>query len=583
MKTIVIYSIVALAVCILFCCKKSGSDPNPNPNPNPNPGDTTVFEPPVEPPLANSIGFFLNDWQPLTFTVPATMAASLPPAGGPIVEVNPSAIITKIPRSILSNNANLWMTQIVTENSLMTDINNLHTGNIIRFPGGSISDVFFWNAQNHAKPADAPDSLVQANGTKTPAGYWYGKNSESWTLSVDNYYNLLQQTGNKGLITINYGYARYGTGTNPVASAAHLAADWVRHDNGRTKYWEIGNENYGEWEAGYRIDLSKNQDGQTEYVSGQLYGQHFKVFADSMRKAALEVGSTIYIGAVMYESAPQSWSTPTVVNWNSGLLPGAGSSPDFYVVHNYYTPYQTNASATEILATPFSVTQTMMNYVQQQIANAGLAIKPIVLDEWNIFSQGSMQQVSHINGLHATMVLGESLKNKFGLTARWDLANNWDNGNDHGMFSQGNEPGVTKWTPRPAFYHMYYFQKMTGDRLISSTVTGNSNIYSYASSFTSGQLGITLVNTGTSSANLQIKFKNFAAGGKAYWYTLVGGNDNGDFSRKVIVNGSGPSQVAGGPSDYANVKAYAATVNNSSAVNVTVPARGAVYMVIEKQ
>lgn len=583
MKTIVIYSIVALAVCILFCCKKSGSDPNPNPNPNPNPGDTTVFEPPVEPPLANSIGFFLNDWQPLTFTVPATMAASLPPAGGPIVEVNPSAIITKIPRSILSNNANLWMTQIVTENSLMTDINNLHTGNIIRFPGGSISDVFFWNAQNHVKPADAPDSLVQANGTKTPAGYWYGKNSESWTLSVDNYYNLLQQTGNKGLITINYGYARYGTGTNPVASAAHLAADWVRHDNGRTKYWEIGNENYGEWEAGYRIDLSKNQDGQTEYVSGQLYGQHFKVFADSMRKAALEVGSTIYIGAVMYESAPQSWSTPTVVNWNSGLLPGAGSSPDFYVVHNYYTPYQTNASATEILATPFSVTQTMMNYVQQQIANAGLAIKPIVLDEWNIFSQGSMQQVSHINGLHATMVLGESLKNKFGLTARWDLANNWDNGNDHGMFSQGNEPGVTKWTPRPAFYHMYYFQKMTGDRLISSTVTGNSNIYSYASSFTSGQLGITLVNTGTGSANLQIKFKNFAAGGKAYWYTLVGGNDNGDFSRKVIVNGSGPSQVAGGPSDYANVKAYAATVNNSSAVNVTVPARGAVYMVIEKQ
>lgn len=580
MKTIINFCVVVLAVSTFFSCKKSGSDPNPNPNPGP--GDTTVFEPPVEPPLANSIGFFLNDWQPKTFTVPATMSASLPPVGGPIVEINPSAIITKIPRSILSNNANLWMTQIVTENSLMNDINNLHTGNLIRFPGGSISDVFFWNAQNHVNPADAPDSLVRANGTKTPAGYWYGKNSESWTLSVDNYYNLLQQTGNKGLITINYGYARYGTGTNPASSAAHLAADWVRYDNGRTKYWEIGNENYGDWEAGYRIDLSQNQDGQTEYVSGQLYGQHFKVFADSMRKAALEVGSTIYIGAVMYESAPQSWSTPTVVNWNSGLLPGAGSSPDFYVVHNYYTPYQTNASVGEILATPFSVTQTMMNYVQQQISNAGLAIKPIVLDEWNIFSQGSMQQVSNINGLHATMVLGESLKNKFGLTARWDLANNWDNGNDHGMFSQGNEPGVAKWTPRPAFYHMYYFQKMMGDRLVSSTVTGNSNIYSYASSYTSGQLGVALVNTGSSSANLQVKFKNFVAGGKAYWYTLVGSNDNGDFSRKVIVNGSGPGQVAGGPSDYANVKAYSATITNSNAVNVTVPGWGAVYIVIEK-
>jgi hypothetical protein len=55
---------------------------------------------------------------------------------------------------------------------------------------------------------------------------------------------MLQQTNNKGMITVNYGYARYGTGTNPAAKAAHLAADWVRYDNGRTKYWEIGNECY---------------------------------------------------------------------------------------------------------------------------------------------------------------------------------------------------------------------------------------------------------------------------------------------------------------------------------------------------
>ncbi len=43
---------------------------------------------------------------------------------------------------------------------------------------------------------------------------------------------------------------------NPVAAAAHLAADWVRHDHGRTKFWEIGNENFGNWEAGYNIDQS---------------------------------------------------------------------------------------------------------------------------------------------------------------------------------------------------------------------------------------------------------------------------------------------------------------------------------------
>ena len=56
------------------------------------------------------------------------------------------------------------------------------------------------------------------------------------------------------------------------ATAAHLAADWVRYDNGRTKYWEIGNEDNGTWEAGYRIDLHNNHDGQPQIITGDLYG-----------------------------------------------------------------------------------------------------------------------------------------------------------------------------------------------------------------------------------------------------------------------------------------------------------------------
>ena len=59
-----------------------------------------------------------------------------------------------------------------------------------------------------------------------------------------------------------------------------------RYDNGRTKFWEIGNETYGNWEAGYMIDVTKNQDQQPAVVTGALYGQHVNVFADSMRAAA---------------------------------------------------------------------------------------------------------------------------------------------------------------------------------------------------------------------------------------------------------------------------------------------------------
>lgn len=576
MKTNTLLLYICCSVFLLLAsCKKKNTAPTP-----PVVGDTTTVAPQVDPPLASSIGFFLDDWQPKTFTVPATSTPSVGPASVAVtVTVDRSSVITKVPRSIAGNNSNLWMTQIVTEAPLMDHITTLHP-HIIRFPGGSISDVFFWNATPGAPPADAPTQLVQANGTAVAAGFWYGKNNDSWTFSVENYYRMLQQTGNQGMITINYGYARYGTSANPVAAAAHLAADWVRYDNGRTKYWEIGNENFGDWEAGYRIKLADNKDGQPEYVTGQLYGQHFKVFADSMRKAALEIGKTIYIGCVTSEQAPLAWWTNTAKTWNSGITNGAGSSPDYYVVHNYYTAYQTNANASEILNTPIPVTADMMNYVKQTLTNAGLAQKPIVLNEWNIFSQGSKQAVSQVNGLHAVMVLGESLKNKYGMTSRWDFANGWDNGNDHGMFSSGDEPdGVTKWTPRPAFYHMYFFQKYLGDRMVTSS-SNSTDVVSYASSFSSGETAVALVNKAADTKAVEITIKNFKKGSRYYWYTLTGSSDNGEFSRKTIINNVAPTQAAGGPANYKTIPPNAAFT--SSGIKVSVPGRSTVFLVVEK-
>ena len=569
-------AVVVFFSATFVSCKKSGGSAAA-----PNPADTTVIIMPAnDPVLASTIGFFMDDWQPKTFAAPSFLNTTAPAASGVTVTVDRSSIITKISRSLFSNNANLWMSQIVTEPSLMDHISTIHP-HIIRFPGGSISDVYFWNALNNTPPADAPAQLLNAAGVSSAAGYWFGKNTDNWTISLDNYYSMLLQTGNQGMITINYGYARYGKSVNPVATAAHLAADWVRYDNGRTKYWEIGNENFGDWEAGYRIKLSDNQDGQPEFLTGQLYGQHFKVFADSMKKAALQMGKTIYIGAVTYEAPAQPWMTETNKNWNTGLFTAAGNTPDYNILHNYYTPYLTNATADIILNTPIPVTQAMMDYVKQSVTSAGLTTKPIILGEWNIFSVGSRQQVSHINGLHAVMVSGEAMKNKFGMTARWDMANSWDNGDDHGMFNVGNEPdAVPKWNPRPAYYHLYFFQKFLGDRMVSST-SSDADIISYASSYSSGEVGVTLINKSNAGKSVEVDIKNFRKGNKFYWFTITGAGDNGEFSRKVIINGTGTTLAAGGASDYKTINAFAADVSGGLRVNV--PARAAVFMAFEKK
>jgi hypothetical protein len=572
------YIFAVLFFCLFISCKKEKKNNSAPPAP---PADTTVtIKPAVDPQLANTIGFFLEDWQPKTFTTPDYKDTAAPTFSNYTVTVDASSVITKIPQSIAGNNANIWMSQMVTETPLMTHITNLHP-HIIRFPGGSISDVFFWNAQKNTPPADAPAQLTKADGTKEAAGYWYGKNAESWTFSVENYYTMLQQTGNSGMITINYGYARYSTAANPVASAAHMAADWVRYDNGRTKYWEIGNENFGDWEAGYRIDVVNNKDGQPEFVSGELYAQHFKIFADSMRKAAQETGKTIQIGVLLYDSPPQSWNTNTIKNWNTGVTSKIANSPDYYIVHSYYTPYNQNSNAADILNTGTAETKRLMDFITQTLQTGGLTQKPIALTEWNIFAVGSKQQVSHINGMHGVLVVGEALKNKFGMTSRWDLANGWGGGDDHGMFNIGDEPdGVPKWNPRPAFYHLYFLQKMLGDRLVSSTIASNANIETYASTFSSGQAGITLVNKSASAQAVEVKMQNFRTGGRYYWYTLAGGTDNGEFSRKVFINGNGPAGASGGPGNYSTLKAYASSAQNG--VRINLPGRSVVCMVIDK-
>jgi hypothetical protein len=289
-------SIIAILFLGLAGCSSQENSTTIPVTPTP---ETPVIKTQVDPAIANTIGFFMDNWSPKNLTSPTSFVESaVPTTTNSTVTIDYANVITKIPSTIYGNNANLWSGKMATDTKLVSDLNNLKT-NIIRFPGGSISDVYFWNAAS--KPSTTPATLLKADGTAEVSNFWYGLNDASWTISLDNYYQLLQATNSKGLVTVNYGYARYGTGANPVQDAAKLAADWVKYDNGRTQYWEIGNENFGDWEAGYRINTALNKDGQPEFLTGELYAQHFKIIAAAMREAAKTVGNTnIKIGAVLF-------------------------------------------------------------------------------------------------------------------------------------------------------------------------------------------------------------------------------------------------------------------------------------------
>jgi hypothetical protein len=515
-------------------------------------------------------GFYLDSWQPkhieikdFEATTPSTQASTV------TVTVDAGNVLTKVSKYVYGHNAAAWGGKLDQSTQAVKDLTAL-SPNLVRWPGGSMSDDYYWKATSQSTcPKDLPSNYSYKD-------LMYGLNNSGWTMSVDNYYSLLTKINATGIITVNYAYARIGTGLDPVTAAAKYAADWVRYDNGRTRYWEIGNENFGNWEVGYSIDQTLNKDGQPKIISGDLYGKHCKVFIEEMRKAAREVGNDIKIGVVAMDSNVTYDAVQQ--NWNSGMMKQVGNLADFFIVHCYHTPYNENSPVSTVLNS-YTKAKEIRQYVNTGLKNSiNLDPIPINMTEWNIFAVGGKQGVSYINGMHATLVLGELIKNQYGGGVRWDLVNGWNEGDNHALLADG-EPGIAQYTPRAPFFYMYYFQKFFGDKMVATTVTGSSDVISYASTFSSGQSGIVLVNKSTAEKVVSLKMANFKSGDRYYYYLLTGGTDNGDYSRKVYVNGKTTTLDGGGPSDYATIKPYGS--NLSGDITLNLPKYSTVFMVVE--
>ena len=505
--------------------------------------------------FAQNANCFLEDFAPKTAQIPISVSASKTVALPTVTVTLTTDTLGKISKYVFGNAIATWMGN-ETDNSIFVKNTQLLNPSLIRFPGGSWSDIFFWNG----KPTDVPDSVYNGStGKKDKFTAISGVND--WTTTTDNYYKLRLQTGSQGLITINYAYARYGLSSNPVLQAAHLAADWVRYDKGRTKFWEIGNENNGPWEDGWMIDLKKNKDGQPQIITGQLYGQHCKIIADSMRAAATEIGAKIYIGGqVLHYDGTTSWNNVDKT-WNSGFFKEIGDGVDFYAMHNYFGAV---ATVDDLLSVATTEPNKNISFIQQDIINKKAFPKPVALTEYNMQNvqyNSVPTGISYINGIQEVILFNELIKKNFGLSARWLLVTG-----ETGMFYDGANKNL-RWQPRPEFYYAYYQQKFTGDHVIPAT-SNNANILAYASRFASGETGVVIVNKGKTAQVVKIDPKNIGVGNQYYSYTLTGGTDSGDFSLYVSVNGVAPSGTQWGPrQNLETIPASAMSIDDAIKVN----------------
>ena len=449
-----------------------------------------------------------------------------------IVNIDYADKIKRISPYYSGINATNYTGNYITDQKLVQNISKISPG-FIRFPGGDASNVYFFNGL----PNDLPPAALTLDSKWTEFGN--GLEILNWRLNTPGFYSFISAVNSEGFITVNYPYARYGLGDDPVATAASLAADWVKYDNGMTKFWEIGNETYACWEGGFRINTNLNQDGQPEYINGQLYGQHFKIFADSMRAAAGRIGVEIYIGAVFADN-DFIWDGSNrniTKTWNlqlaAELKRDDGSNyADFITLHSYFLD-DNDTEPEEIIDTYIKV-EEMQNFIYGKLANAGTAKVPLVLSEWNVARR---KQTTHVGAIQAIAVQCKMQELNYGGSCYFAIKDYWRSSDgDFAMFSHA-DPDFAESEPYPNFYHFYYMNRVMGDEVISNGIeSNNDDILVFSSSYSQGGIGIVLINKSFVGHIVDINLSNFTLGDKYYWYELIKEPGIDDWSEKVLVN-----------------------------------------------
>jgi len=524
-------------------------------------------------------GIFISDWSKKEFVVPISEAFKGENEKNPDIKltIDYSTKVNKVSKYIFGINSTTYTGNYLEDTSLMKYLGQLKPSTI-RFPGGDASNMYFWNGL----PTDLPKAVLTFNGNWTD--FSDGTADINWKMNTQRYYALLEKLGAGGFITVNYPYARYSTSNNPLAQAAKEAADWVRFDKGRTKFWEIGNETYACWEGGFRIDTLLNKDKQPEYINGKLYGQHFRVIADSMRAAAKQIGVEIFIGAV-FADADDIWDGSekgVTKNWNNLLAPelrkpDGSNYADFITVHSYFL--NKNETTPSEIINSYQVSEEIQNFIYQKLDNAGVAHVPLALTEWNIKPPHQSTQVA---GLQAVSNSCRMQELGFGSSNYFSIKDYWRNDKgDFGMFAN-QDPQMGNSDPYPTFYHFYFLNKILGDEMVEAKLNpaDDGDILCFASSYNNGGMGIVVVNKSNQLKKVELVFSNFKSGKNLYWYELAKPEGTNDWSEKVEINGQSDLQNSkGGPLNFDKIPAWSQPLKRGTVLNVK--GLSAIYVLVE--
>jgi alpha-L-arabinofuranosidase len=270
----------------------------------------------------------------------------------------------------------------------------------IRWPGGNVAQDYHWLWG--VGPRDRRRTWVNLSWKNEP---------EPSDFGTDEFVEFSRRVGAEPSITVNV----EGRGATVEEAAA-----WVEYCNApatskygamralnghpepfAVKYWEVGNEIWGDWVRGH-------SDAET-------YARNFNRYAEAMRK----VDPAIKLIAVGDND----------MRWNRIVLERAGKGIDYLAIHHYYGQREMKNDALNLMARPL-LYERFYKQVAALLHEAAPAREiRLAINEWGL-DLPVARQYSIESALYAARLLNvfERSNGLVGMSAVSDLVNGWPGG-----------------------------------------------------------------------------------------------------------------------------------------------------------
>ncbi|WP_184916703.1 LPXTG cell wall anchor domain-containing protein [Streptomyces luteogriseus] len=388
----------------------------------------------------------------------------------------------------------------------------------LRYPGGSGADDFHWKTHTMGN------------------GGWIVPNTD-----FDRFMATAKKVGAQPILTANY-----GSGT------PQEAADWVKYanvDKGYgVKYWEIGNEVYGN---GHYGDGKGWETDNHADKSPKAYGKNLVAYSKAMKA----VDPKVKIGAVL--TTPGFWpdaekAPGDTADWNNTVLSIAGSSIDFVIVH-WYPGGKTTA---DLLNTPSQIAgaRSSLRSLIAKYAGSNAASVEIAVTETD--AVGSPALTSQAAALFAPDTYMTWFEQGATHVDWWNLHNGSGEApttvhgetdyQDGGILSAGTCAGGKCEPPRETPFPTYWgIRSLTalakpGDTMVKSS-SGNSSVAVHAVRSSNGGLNVMLINKSPKdAAQVSLSYAGFTPAAGAVTTVSYG---KGDTSLTTAKRGTAVAQT----------------------------------------